>query len=188
MQPGGGWQRPLPGQHDPPPGRVSLRLSSPTQWPPFLVGRAYTLHLAALKVTLLGRGGRKDEMGIGIEKPHGSGRLFDSKLSVWRRVAAAMFLGLEVVNVRWSFASISQDLPVEGPPRTFHSVASLLVHIPKTKFRTLWDHMSIKNCIDWFSESKTFSSLKYWQYKGQSIKSIFALCWPWAQWPPRALC
>lgn len=68
----------------PPPRRVSLQLWSLTAQPPFLVGWDHIFHLAALKVTLPGRGGRKGEAG-GVEvRDHRHWGDFGSELSAGR--------------------------------------------------------------------------------------------------------
>lgn len=68
----------------PPQRRVSLQLWSLTAQPPFLVGWDHIFHLAALKVTLPGRGGRKGE-AWGVEvRGHRHWGGFGSELSAGR--------------------------------------------------------------------------------------------------------
>lgn len=63
---------------------------------------------------------KRRNTGIGIERLQGTGEAFLTVSSVFEDGEAVMFLGLEAVNVRWSFAS------------TFlgRSVASLVVTQP----------------------------------------------------------
>lgn len=143
IHPGGGCRGSVLMEHDPPRGRVSLQLWSPTRWPPFPVGWAHTLHLASLKMAFLGRGGRKEETwGLELRDYKAPGRLLTVS-SVFEDGEAVMFLGLEAINARRSFASIFQGC----------SAASWLSHTPPsagpvTKFKILRDHMPIKKHID----------------------------------------